>query len=1138
MYQSEGPALSASTRDLLQQSLLSGLQDDSWAVASAAAGAAGLVQLLPPAELLPALRQLLQRVYVALRAKVSAQEGSKGITREALKAGKRALRVAADVVNGAEAGESAAAGAAAGLLLDYVLADEQVAKLARSAVAAASQVEREPLLAAVAGAGEAAAGNGAAVVTPVSDKQGKKQKKGSATAAPAATGEDGDKQQQKRIAPEVFNQQVVDTLAAVLSTTVEAVARAQDVAGHCGVRGQHVLLLAVQKALLGSSAAAAGGGGGKGGKKGSNSSSSTQEQLQVALVQCLLELLHLQIGASKDVTPPAEGTAALGWKSTAAAELPADWQQMSEGLVLDDTYLPSKQHMLKLGSSSSNGKLHGALLLHVLYQALEQQPAAVWRAAVGSPQQLFALLATGQTPLLPTPTAAALQGSVATAAGGAVGLSGSVRAAVEALLPHLQLLVHKAAAPGQWLGFLSEFYGLPGGVLGGSFLPGAALKVLAAELASFTAATPSAVAAGKEQGITWLLRLFAAVGSRNYSVRKAAVKALFAVRPVLLSKDTVTQQLLGWGVASSSSGSSSSSVQGLKPGELAQVLQALEPHRQLLEANSSGIVSLLQGAVGAAAAGGGSGSGGRGGRGKVGGRGSRGGAAVSAAGGGGSSSQQQLQLPEQVVKGLELLFLGQLPQLKDLGDLAAVEFVASVCLSGTTGEGQEQQTAVAAAVLPCATALLQQLVQLQPQASAPAAAAAVGGDFTGPVVAFQGPLSPEAVEAMGQQLQQAVLQLLPVLVSPAAALGTPDAMDLLLELLTLEQHGLEQAGGAAVPGASGLLPSPTQLGAALVAPVRAVAFQGVGPELFVGLGEGQKVAVLRALMLASSGDADRACREAARGALERLPLGVSTLLPLIEKLSAGAAAAAGGGSGGFGTTGAAAADAPGSSRKESKRKRQKTGAADGGGATAMDVDEQQQQEKLQLQPEDLAVATAALELLQWKEDVQQQQQLVVPLQVLLSALLPLLGSIAEVHREEVKPVGLFPGTTSAADSAEPAEEGDEESSAEVGGAGGVLSPPAVGYAGQLVLLVLTRLAKLPAAAAGGGEFDMGLVLRCAREAPDGAVRNAALVLLGELARRSPEQMLVHVLEVSAVGCTGWGLHPGDRKGVGWVRGSD
>jgi len=66
----------------------------------------------------------------------------------------------------------------------------------------------------------------------------------------------------------------------------------------------------------------------------------------------------------------------------------------------------------------------------------------------------------------------------------------------------------------------------------------------------------------------------------------------------------------------------------------------------------------------------------------------------------------------------------------------------------------------------------------------------------------------------------------------------------------------------------------------------------------------------------------------------------------------------------------------------------------------------------------------------------------------------------------------------------------------------------------LVLLVLTRLAKLPGAAAagGGGEFDMGLVLRCAREAPDGAVRNAALVLLGELARRSPEQMLVHVLE--------------------------
>lgn len=43
--------------------------------------------------------------------------------------------------------------------------------------------------------------------------------------------------------------------------------------------------------------------------------------------------------------------------------------------------------------------------------------------------------------------------------------------------------------------------------------------------------------------------------------------------------------------------------------------------------------------------------------------------------------------------------------------------------------------------------------------------------------------------------------------------------------------------------------------------------------------------------------------------------------------------------------------------------------------------------------------------------------------------------------------------------------------------------------------------------------DVGLVVQCAKEAPDGAVRNAALTLLAILATKLPESALHHVLEV-------------------------
>lgn len=45
-------------------------------------------------------------------------------------------------------------------------------------------------------------------------------------------------------------------------------------------------------------------------------------------------------------------------------------------------------------------------------------------------------------------------------------------------------------------------------------------------------------------------------------------------------------------------------------------------------------------------------------------------------------------------------------------------------------------------------------------------------------------------------------------------------------------------------------------------------------------------------------------------------------------------------------------------------------------------------------------------------------------------------------------------------------------------------------------------------------LDTGLILECARQASDGALRNAALALVSLLAGKQPDNTLKHVLEVS------------------------
>lgn len=46
-------------------------------------------------------------------------------------------------------------------------------------------------------------------------------------------------------------------------------------------------------------------------------------------------------------------------------------------------------------------------------------------------------------------------------------------------------------------------------------------------------------------------------------------------------------------------------------------------------------------------------------------------------------------------------------------------------------------------------------------------------------------------------------------------------------------------------------------------------------------------------------------------------------------------------------------------------------------------------------------------------------------------------------------------------------------------------------------------------------LDTGLILQCARQASDSAVRNAALALVAVLAGKQPDNTLKHVLEVTS-----------------------
>lgn len=288
------------------------------------------------------------------------------------------------------------------------------------------------------------------------------------------------------------------------------------------------------------------------------------------------------------------------------------------------------------------------------------------------------------------------------------------------------------------------------------------------------------------------------------------------------------------------------------------------------------------------------------------------------------------------------------------------------------------------------------------------------------------------------------------------------------------------------------------------------------------------------LLRAASKDPEEACRDAARTALAALPLHAEVLLPLLaegacraeggdvemadavdadeeqdevlQQLIADAAAAAAKvgtprakqrrGKAGSSKEEQAAADAAAAV----ERRRQQLAAQRAARQQGRSAAEGQQAAATLPAAGGSQECVAALELLQWKENVEHSLLLVPALQAIAEAQLAQLGAAA---------------AAAAASEEQPAEQ--SATAAEIV------------YVLQLCLSALRSLAlafrqshgaAVPPSAAkpkgkkgkaqqqqqpeGGAAFDLGLAVRAAQLAPDGAVRNAALALIAELATGMPQ----------------------------------
>ncbi|KAG2486505.1 hypothetical protein HYH03_014807 [Edaphochlamys debaryana] len=332
---------------------------------------------------------------------------------------------------------------------------------------------------------------------------------------------------------------------------------------------------------------------------------------------------------------------------------------------------------------------------------------------------------------------------------------------------------------------------------------------------------------------------------------------------------------------------------------------------------------------------------------------------------------------------------------------------------------------------------------------------------------------------------------------PASA--TPQdalAITSLLRLFTSVAASAAAASGHAdrlsrLAEAAELLPPPppssvSPAAVASLATARLAAVSAVTPELFAALPPtgGNVREIFAVLLTRYEGDPDEAVRAASRSALETLPLSAELILPLLNPSAAAVA------------TDAAASQTP---KKKSKK-------ADGAAATPAPATAAAAAGAPPPPPDAAALrsAVSALELLQWRSGIAHRELLPPALEALLRRLLPIVGSIASSSATEDEP------------------EAEEPAAAADGAAADAAATSAL--AGYAATLALTALAGLAAPAdMDGGEgrrlaegMDLALAVQAAREAPDAAVRNAALALLASLAQQVPEAALSHVLQVLAV----------------------
>lgn len=297
----------------------------------------------------------------------------------------------------------------------------------------------------------------------------------------------------------------------------------------------------------------------------------------------------------------------------------------------------------------------------------------------------------------------------------------------------------------------------------------------------------------------------------------------------------------------------------------------------------------------------------------------------------------------------------------------------------------------------------------------------------------------------------------------------------------------------------------------LAAQVRLAALRQAGADGFYAAlpSDTLRTALLIALLRAAEGDGDDASRAEARRALEALPLSADVLIPILQAVV-------------FAPPPGEDGQPAGGQSEQPKRKKGKKGEhtplSTDARTSATVAPSTAAASAAQALPHagslpalmPLALGVLALELLQWKEHVARARALVPACQALVLQLLPVLDSIASAYDGEADPAAEMGD----APVEQPPQHDATVAAAAAPAPGGKSS--LAGYAVQLALNLLEALARSLGGAGRPSEldgFDLELVVRAAREAPDAAVRNAALSELAVLAALKPQVVLSHVLQV-------------------------